>query len=446
MDTDRPGEVFDISPLVCPSCRSQVAEEDVYCAACGTDLLQELASLCPNCGRAVKTEAAFCPSCGRGLRPDTASTEPAIPAIASTAMETPPIPASEARRTSWRGRRVWIPAAGAVALITIVAAWWFLVRTDYGVFDKGLQTAAALATEGQANIEEISDPGDLEEFADDTEDLVSDLAAVYESASDADGSQLSSALENLAKAQEDYWNELIRLAQLPSAEVSPEEYERAEELRDILDLAFADAKELRAGVSFDVPELSHTPLTNALADLAAYRRQIIKEREEIKKENAARARQLDSVQAFTGNLDGVIDRYSDARMELQDWLDGVRTYGATVSEGYDVLRQNVDLRTQIRTELAALQAPKAFAGDVQALLGVMDDAIAATGTAVRGIDEYLFSYQYRSVFETPGWHTFQSASDAIGDAYAVAVSDYETHKRNEIRRLSKVTPLPDLPE
>jgi hypothetical protein len=75
----------------------------------------------------------------------------------------------------------------------------------------------------------------------------------------------------------------------------------------------------------------------------------------------------------------------------------------------------------LRDEASRLSAPAVFAGDKTAILAVMDQAIAATEAASRGISEYQYSDYHLAYDETPGWLEFEEASDAISDAYARAL-------------------------
>ena len=443
-------EVIDISPTHCARCSAVVGLEDAYCQICGYDLLTELSIVCGQCGRALAEESVFCPTCGCEL----STAEQGLPQVTHQFITEPEIegfPSIGADSVHPAPRRVWRVAVTLAALLVLAgalaAAWWFLIRTDYKHFDAGLTAAVASATNSQEAVDDISGPSDLDAFDVEMQRVADQVSLVENEAAQTDGSDLADSLERVAAAEDRYFSEFVRLAALPSADAKPSQYRRVDELADELNVAIQDALDLR-GSNFNLvpPTLSPTSLTSALADLAEYRERIIQKRSEIRKQNRERAQELENVTAFTGQLDGIIARYSDARSELQDWLDDVRTYGASLMEGYRVLDQNLQLRQQIRDELSSVVAPEDFSGDVQALLAVIDDAVSATDSAILALDEYLYSWRYRSVFETPGWAQFQSATASISDDYAAAISSYEQHKDEVIRRLSKTVPLPELPE
>jgi hypothetical protein len=450
MDYDRDSvEIIGIAPLACPRCRADVAEEDAFCPTCGADLLEGLPHICGNCGKALASEAAFCSGCGRDVNQ-------AVVDATTIVSAPPPEPRIEKGETKlevapekpWR-RRKWLAAGAAVVLLAAAAAagWWFGFRTDHTKFDSGLTAALDLAADTQALTEDVSGPEDLDRFAGDVRSLQRDVDAIERTAAQTDGVEFQEALQEVADAESVYLAELARLGELPSAEAQPAQYVRVEELRDELVVALDTGVVLRGrDVSFPDVNLSAIPVTAALSDLAEYRKEVLGERAKIRRINDHRAEELEEVTAVTEQLDGIIGRYGDGRGELQDWVDRVRSTNASIQEGYQVLESNVGLREQIRTELAGLNAPAPFSSDVQALLPVVDDAISANQAAVRGIDEYLGSFRYWSVFETPGWAEFQETSDRVTDSFGSAVETYESHKKSVVQQLSKKLRLPDLPD
>lgn len=51
------------SQTSCPSCGSELSDEENYCAECG----EELARYCPSCSRELSNEENYCPECGTDL-------------------------------------------------------------------------------------------------------------------------------------------------------------------------------------------------------------------------------------------------------------------------------------------------------------------------------------------------------------------------------------------
>jgi len=56
----------EIEVYVCPSCDSEVADDDVFCRECGQNLEEE--SGCPGCGEEVAANDKFCRKCGHKLK------------------------------------------------------------------------------------------------------------------------------------------------------------------------------------------------------------------------------------------------------------------------------------------------------------------------------------------------------------------------------------------
>lgn len=426
-----PVDVIDITPLACPRCRSVVVVEDAFCPTCGADLLEGLPRVCGNCGKAAHEQQSYCSSCGQTLADSVTEVVPVVSGQNSEEVF------HDAPRE--RGKRTLFVSLAIVLLLGLaVAGWWFGLRSpDLQRFERATRQVSAILSDAQSTTDEVDGPEDLDAFETEIEGLVDDLGGVeIEAIRDTDNrARLTHAIDGSST----YLDELIRVASLPSADARPSQYVRVAEL----------AREVEGAVApleIDVPEVSATSLTAALADLAAYRKEVLLERARITAQNEARAEQLEAVQAFSGQMDGIIGRYGDARMDLQEWINDVRAYGASLLEGYRVLNQHLELRQQLRSELAALSPPEQFATDTQSILGVMDEAIQAMDASTRAIDEYLGSFYYNSVFQTPGWQQFQTATTSISDRYSAAIATYEANKDEAVRKLSKRIPLPEVPE
>jgi hypothetical protein len=405
-------EVIDISPLTCARCSDYVELGDVFCRRCGHALLE-----------------------GSGEHP-------AAPAPANASEERP--------AREGRGRSRAVVASIVVAVLLIVGAgyagWTTFVRPGVGTFDEDVRMVLSLTAAVQEDQDALGDPSGLPEFVGEVDEAIQSLRTVGTSASAIESERYRSAAVTLVGSAEAYLKELTRLATLPAAEINDAQYRRSEELAAAVSDALAAAAALR---DLDVTTGGYSPssLTRVLADLAAYRAQVLKQRARIIAANKVRAERLNEVRAFTSQMDGIVARYTAARSELSEWIDGVDTYGATFDEAYQVLEEQTDRRRQLRSELAALPAPPQFAAAKQSLLAVMDQAVAATEAAYRGIGEYQwdFDFRYLSYDETPGWRTFQSQTGAISDRYADVLATYSARKDDVIGRLSTKTPLPRVP-
>lgn len=401
-------DVIDISPVVCPGCQSSVEIDDDFCRRCEHNLLEILSSPEP----------------------------PHQPA---------PEPATARPRSWWRLALV----TSVLLLLTggaAYAGWMKFVRPSVGTFDADVVAAAAIAEDVQRDQDALQDPSTLAAFAEDLEDASDDLSDVAATTGTIESDKHREAAESVVEALEAYLAELQRLATLPSAEINGSQYTRAEELADDLVSAIGVAATLRDLDSVRGVEASPASLQRVLANLREYREQVLRQRARIIAANKARAQRLARVRAFAGQMDGVVARYTAARGDLSDWIQDVDTYGASFSEAYQVLEEHSERRRQLRSELAALAAPAELAASKESLLAVMDQAVAATEAAYRGIEEYQWDYRYLFYDETPGWRTFESQTSSISDQYGNVLAEYSAQKERVIARLSKKTPLPKVPD
>jgi hypothetical protein len=440
--------VVDITPPACPNCREPVGVDEAFCGFCGADLANSVPTFCTGCGNALRAGSSFCTGCGTPVEaPEMDAGE------AQETDELPEIrkaPEQDAAPNWWR--RPWV-MMGAAALVVILALggaalWYFVLRgPDLTAYDDGVSHGLQLAAAAQESTDELNDPGSLNSFAAEASDIRERVEQLRERALSFEIPEYRSALVAFFDAEIKYLKELERLANLPSAEAIPSEYQRAPELAGELETAMEAAIALRDdAVDFGTVALSPTALTQTLSKLAEYRAEVQRERVRIARANRRRAARLAELKATTDQMDGIIGRYSDARGNLATWIDGVNSHGASFMEAYDVLFQHAELRRQLREELAALDVPDPFGADKSALLAVMDAAINATEDASRGISEYQFSWAYYSYDQTPGWLSFKSATSQISKDYGAAQSTYAGRKEELFRTLSRKRPLPELPD
>lgn len=361
----------------------------------------------------------------------------------------PPAPQAAPRRRRW-------PLAVAIAAVLVGAGAggsvvYLTTRgPDLADFERGLEQATALAISLQRATDTLNAADDLDSFSSALVVRREDLAELERQAEAVETSVHRLALLALVDAESRYLAELGRVADLPATSSPEGRAERARELANSVSRALATATALldRPQTAVEV-EISPAALTEVLTERheawqqakAAYADQLA----EAKQINARRARQLSALKAFTGQFDGIIGRYSRSRHELAAWIDKVNAYGATYGEAYEVLYQQASRRRAFRDELAALRAPAEFASHQQAVLALMDRAIDATEAASRGISEYQSSYAYPYYDETPGWLTFEEASNQISRDYTRVLGDYDARKKALFARLSKKVPLPDPP-
>jgi hypothetical protein len=362
---------------------------------------------------------------------------------------TPPQPVAAEGRRRLSKRQLGALVGGPLVVAVLLASGLLYLATrgpDTAAFDQGYDDTSATIAVIAGATDDVTAVG-LPAYRRTLEAQDRDLPRLEIAAAGVEQADRRAALVALVGATESYLDELEAAATLPPGQNPQATSDRADERADELESALAAANALSSRDELPPPNVSATPLVRALASrhqaFLTYEKQLAA----AKVLNRRRAAHLASAQTFTRSFDGIIGRYSDSRDELGDWTAKVENEGATYTEAYAVLYQQAERRRQLRDELTALVAPAEFATMKANVLAVMDSAITATEDASRGISEYQsdVDYTYYSYDQTPGWLSFQEASQQIGTDYGRALSAYEQQKRTILTRLSKREPLPKPP-
>jgi flagellar biosynthesis/type III secretory pathway chaperone len=477
--------VIDISSNDCPGCGIATDPEDAYCASCGTELLAghgfPKSTLCANCGQALSLEISFCTTCGApidgaeldGLTVEMSSDEPlfipqtppqpevdpavdglsvGMPSPQSLFIPQPPPPpevdnAVDGTRTTGRTRSAVLIAGLVALLVAAAAATWvlWLNGPDLKRFDRALGRSLSVAADVQNATDVLDDPSELSSYEDEMNDALSEIRSTKAIADNVEGDEYASAIEDLVATEAALVSELRRLSALSSVEAIPREYASVPQLASELEESIYQAVVLRDDSRFEAITISATPLTRTLAKLAAYGERIFEQRERIRQANELRARLLAEAQSQADQIDGILARYSDVRDDLAAWIDGVRSHGVSFHAARDVLAQHVEMRSQLRDELAAVEVSDAFVESKAEFLSVMDLAISAVEDASQGFSEDQASDEYNSYAETPGWESFLDSSSEVSSRYGTALSTYGSVKSQTFAELSVKQPLPALP-
>ena len=358
-----------------------------------------------------------------------------------------PVAAEEKRGLSKGKLRALVAGSFLVAVLLGLIVLYLATRgPDTAAFNQGYEDTSATIAVIDGATDDVTAVG-LPAYRRTLETQERELPRLEIAAAAVEQADRRAALVALVGATERYLDELQAAATLPAAQNPQAASDRADEQADELRSALAAANPLSSHDELAPPNVSATPLVRSLASRHQAFLTYEKRLAAAKALNRRRAARLASVSSFTGSFDGIIGRYSDSRDELGDWTAKVESEGATWDEAYGVLYQQTDRRRQLRDELTALVAPAEFATMKSDVLAVMDSAITATEDASRGISEYQSDtyYTYGSYDQTPGWVSFQEASEQIGKDYSRGLSAYEHQKRTILARLSKREPLPKPP-
>jgi hypothetical protein len=358
-----------------------------------------------------------------------------------------PVVAEDKRRLSKSQLRALVGGALFVAVLLGSLVLYLAARgPDTAAFNQGYEDTSATIAVIAGATDDVSAVG-LPAYRRTLEAQERELPRLEIAAAAVEQADRRAALVALVRATESYLDELQAAATLPAAQNPQAASDHADQQADELESALAAANALSSRDELPPPNVSARPLVRALASRHQAFLTYEKRLAAAKALSQRRAALLASAQAFTRSFDGIIGRYSDSRDELGDWTAKVESEGSTYDEAYGVLYQQTERRRQLRDELTALVAPAEFATMKGHVLAVMDSAITATEDASRGISEYQSDagYTYYSYDQTPGWVSFQKASDQIATHYNRALSAYEHQKRTILARLSKREPLPKPP-
>jgi hypothetical protein len=361
----------------------------------------------------------------------------------------PPLPvaAEDKRRLSKGQLRALAGGSLLVAVLLGLLVLYLATRgPDTAAFNQGYEDTSATIAVIAGATDDVS-PVELPAYRRTLRAQERQLPRLEIAAAGVEQADRRAALVALVGATERYLDALKAAATLPAAQNPQAASDRANEQADELEGALAAANSLSSRDELPPPNVSATPLGTALASRHQAFLTYEKRLAAAKALNRLRAARLRSAQTFTRSFDGIIMRYSDSRDELGDWTAKVESEGSSYDEAYGVLAQQVDRRRELRDELSALHSPAEFATMKADVLAVMDKAITATEDASRGISEYQSddNYTYYSYDQTPGWLSFQEASDQIATDYSRALSAYEKQKRTITARLSQREPLPTPP-
>lgn len=192
----------------------------------------------------------------------------------------------------------------------------------------------------------------------------------------------------------------------------------------------AELREMRASVGLRV--------STAQRRLAAWRR-------DVREAERQRDEELAALAAYESGYRTQMERYNDLRDNTADFTERIREdYGVTYDEAYSAFYDGISQREEVREAMNALSPPDSVRSNHLAVVGVIDDAIAAMQAAVDGLADSQFCY-YCYYEDTPGWHRFQDESDRITDEFASVTSSWDaavSSRRAELEDLK----LPARPE
>jgi hypothetical protein len=423
---------------------------------------------CGGCGKRFKDQSAFCAGCGRPRPPAVspaprnepeASLHPALVTVPTIALPTPPLhePATEpladnVAEPGRRSRRRPLIIAGAVV---VAAALVGAGTVALGGGGKGYDVDASIARADQSlksvadkltRAEKVADirtaAGEAEEAQDQVAKELSSAGKISDPAQrsaarealEAEGKLLEAwhGLTNLADNAPDSWTAAAATLADPT-----ESWEKARDRLATNGLA-AMAPDLRNAVTDASEETSQY-----LADSAV---QLGVARADADRAMADKSAGIAVIDAYSKAARQEINAYATLRKDFAAAVARIENGSATWSEAYRAVSAASDDRSSVRDSLAVLAPPTAVESAHGSLINAIEEALSAVGDAYDGLQEYQSygGYYYDSITSTPGWQSFDAASDRITTLWGTAVSDWEKAVGDETARLNAIgtTPLP----
>lgn len=185
--------------------------------------------------------------------------------------------------------------------------------------------------------------------------------------------------------------------------------ERGEDMVAAMDLSAAG----RSSLSADLRELR-----SSVEDVViTAQRKLAQWRQSVRRAEEQRDADLAALAEYEAGYRTHIERYNDLRDQTADFTERIRSgTGVTYDEAYTAFYDGISQREQVRDAMNELSPPDALRSSHLAVVGVIDDAIAAMQAAVDGIAESQFCY-FCYYEDTAGWRRFQAESDRITDEF-----------------------------
>lgn len=143
---------------------------------------------------------------------------------------------------------------------------------------------------------------------------------------------------------------------------------------------------------------------------------------------AQKGAETTALNEYGSAMEAQLRAYSSLRSDLSDWIERVERPGSyvTYDEAYSVLSQAQWDRQLVRDAMNGLSVPETVQSSHAALVGVVEDAIAAMQAAYDGATDSDFCVTSCYYADTPGWQRFSSESGRITEDYGVAVENWRT--------------------
>lgn len=214
--------------------------------------------------------------------------------------------------------------------------------------------------------------------------------------------------------------------------------ERADAMVEALALSPSE----RSGVRADLRGMR----ANIDALVAAGKKELAQWRRDVERVKTQRDVELAALAAYESGYRTQMERYNDLRDSTADFTERIREdFGVTYDEAYSAFYDGISQREEVRESMNGLAPPDSVRSHHLAVVGVIDDAIAAMQAAVDGLSDSQFCYFDCYYEDTAGWQRFQAESERITDEFGDVTSAWDaavSARRSELENLE----LPKKPE
>jgi len=384
--------------------------------------------------------------------------DPAPSSPPSSVFTPPAQPEVEAQRTKRAPTGLLSPAAlmgvGVVVVLAVVAAVVLLWPDGGPGVDVNAELVAgadtaeeSLTTFSQAELLE-----DLSAAAVQAETAAATYDARVETLAEVGDEEVRAAAVDLLAAEQ----ALVAAYGATFAEYTTRDLRRWDRRQEVLERRLDQVEEAQAAlVSLQQDDLTARIDVDRLADQLTTLDRLLDDKLEtfqewVQERNAALGSQAAAsfgLQGYAAPMRGLIDQYEGLREELGDWTAELDRRIVFVSEALTVLSNATTARRSIGNEMRTLQPPPALAAAHASIVGILDEAASALESAYEGIIVYVNDpfYAYTDVRQTPGWTTFQVASDRISASLDSAITTWESARAAEQQRIN-ASLVPDRPE
>ena len=414
----------------CKNCGGLLNEEVRFCPHCG----KKCQTYCSSCGEVLDPDAKFCKHCGNS-RSNVKENEPAASTQAQPTQQTPLQPSVIERLRTWyettKYAKVILLSVLAIALGVGVSFYYFSSMSEDRYLTRCGEATQRIANANSTLVKVFAPtpPGQsatplsqtqqsLQVHKNELDELAGTFQSMHPPSKFED--QHQKLLELLRLEQSIVQEALLILPNPLAAETdnllnsNKEQNEAARNLGDSLAIP---------GISFRMSN-EMTTFPNEITLYVEGQRKALREKQEL----------LTSLTKFFQEMDGLIQRYDNAKTDLGGMLENLRKGGYTWGDYFSSLSQARNIRSSLRFQADRLSAPKGAEELKRQFSDVLTNSLRycdMMNAAARV--EHGTNYNYA----VPKYKEASGVNDQVQESYSSFRSFYQSEKE----RLSHIENL-----